>query len=152
MSVVVTSMRGQSACSTMCAASGSNQKLNSWRGLVANSGSAGLRIEAAAHDDDAFGERGEFRIDGDGERDVGERAGGVDGDLVRMRAHLADEEVRGVFVERFDGRQAFRHGRNFVRAVRSSGICAGAGGVTPDSVVNAWSDLRPHAPSQVTLP
>ena len=45
-STVVTSMRGHGARSTMCAASGSNQKLNSWRGLVANSGSSvcGLRL------------------------------------------------------------------------------------------------------------
>ena len=33
-STVVTSMRGQWACSTMCTASGSNQKLNSCRGLA----------------------------------------------------------------------------------------------------------------------
>ena len=39
ISTVVTTMRGHGARSTMWAASGSNQKLNSWRGLVANSGS-----------------------------------------------------------------------------------------------------------------
>ena len=46
MSTVVRSMRGQCARSVMCAASGSNQKLNSCRGLLANSGSpvCGLRL------------------------------------------------------------------------------------------------------------
>ncbi len=44
-------------------------------------------------------ERGELRIDGDGERDVGERSGRVDRDLVRMRVDLADEEVDRVFVD-----------------------------------------------------
>ena len=66
-------------------------------------GVVGLRVEAAAHDDDALGELGEVGIDGEGERDVGERAGGVDGDLVRVRVDLADEEVGGVFVERLGG-------------------------------------------------
>ena len=37
------------------------------------------------------------------EGDVGERAGGVDGDLVRMRVDLADEKVGGVLVERLGG-------------------------------------------------
>ena len=102
-STVVTSMRGHAARSTMCGASGSNQKLNSWRGLVANSGSSVCGIEAAAHEHDALRERGEFGIDGDGERDVGQRAGGIDGDLVRMRAHLANEEVRRVFIDGLEG-------------------------------------------------
>src|SRR5277367_5192491 len=39
-STVVTSMRGQCARNVMCAPSGSNQKLNSCRGLVENSGSS----------------------------------------------------------------------------------------------------------------
>ena len=58
-------------------------------------GVVGLWVEAAAHDDDALRELGEVRIDCDGERDVGERAAGVDADLVRVRVHLADEEVCG---------------------------------------------------------
>ena len=37
-------------------------------------GIVGLRIEAAAHEHDALGERGEFGIDGNGERDVGHTA------------------------------------------------------------------------------
>ena len=78
----------------------------------------GLRIEAAAHEHNAFGERGKLRIDGDGQRDVGQRPGGVDRHLVRMRAHLADEEVRGVFVDRLDGGHALGHGRNLVRPMR----------------------------------
>jgi hypothetical protein len=108
MSTVVRSMRGKGARRTMWAASGSNQKLNSWRGWVANSGSSGR--EASAHDGDAGGELGEVRIDGEGEGDVGERAGGVDGDLVGMRVDLANEEVSGVLVEGLGGGRAFRQG------------------------------------------
>ncbi len=48
-------------------------------------------------------ELGEVGIDGEGERDVGERASGVDRDLMGVRVDLADEEVGGVFVEGFDG-------------------------------------------------
>ena len=76
--------------------------------------------------------------------------GGVDGDLVRMRVHLADEEVHGVFVDGLDGRHAFGQRRNVVWPVRLQSV--GVTGVTPfafsTSMVGPW----PHAPSQVTLP
>ncbi len=67
-------MRGQWAQRVMWTASGSNQKLNSWRGVGGELGVVGLGVEAAAHEDDALGELGEVGIDGEGERDVGERA------------------------------------------------------------------------------
>src|ERR1039458_10412203 len=46
ISTVVQTIFFQGARSTMCAASGSNQRLNSWRGALANSGSSvcGFRL------------------------------------------------------------------------------------------------------------
>ena len=96
MSTVVRSMRGQCARRVMCAASGSNQKLNSCRGLLANSGSLGLRIEAAAHDDNALRKLREVRIDRDRQRNIGQRTGGVDRHLMRMRVNLANQKVSGI--------------------------------------------------------
>jgi hypothetical protein len=49
-----------------------------------------LGIETTAHDDDAFGGRGEMGVDGEREGDVGEGSGGVDGYLVGVAVHLAD--------------------------------------------------------------
>ena len=60
-------------------------------------GVARLRAEAAAHDDDTLRHLGEVRIDRNGERNICERAGGVDRYLMRMRVDLANEKVRGVF-------------------------------------------------------
>ncbi len=110
-------MRGHGARRVMCAASGSNQKLNSWRGAGGELGIGGLRVEAAAHDDDALSELGEVRIDRDGERDIGERASGKDGDLMRVGVHLADEEVGGVFVDRLGVGRALGHRRHEVGVV-----------------------------------
>ena len=59
---------------------------------------AGLRAQAAAHDDDALREFGEVRIDGDRKRNVGQRAGGIDRDLVRMRVNLPNQKVCGIFL------------------------------------------------------
>ncbi len=88
--------------------------------LVTRTGSelgiARLRIETAAHDHDALGERGKLRIDADGERDVGERPGGVDGHQMWVRAHLANEKVRRIFIERLESGRPFGHRRNQVGA------------------------------------
>ena len=85
---------------------------------VCRLGIVSLRIQAAAHDHNSFRERGELGIDRDGQRDVGQRPCGVDGHLVRMRSHLANEKVRSVFVERLYGRHALGHRWNLVRPMR----------------------------------
>jgi hypothetical protein len=119
----------------------------------------GLGVEAAAHDDDPLGEGGEFGVDAESEGDVGERAGGVDGDLVRVGVDLADEEVDGVFFDGAGVRGAFGHGRDFVGAVgllvddrvlyaSGAGRVSGASGVRFTRVVGP----PPQAPSQSTLP
>ncbi len=101
--------------------------------VVDELGVVGGGVEAAAHDDDALGEFGEVGIDGDGERDVGERAGGVDSDLVRMGVDLPDEEVGGVLVEGFSGGLALVLLRDDIGAV--VGLAAGAfGDISPSPV------------------
>ena len=147
---------GQGARRTMWAASGSNQKLNSWRGVSANSGSVvwGLRLPPMMTM--PWVRLGEFRIDGDGEGDVGERAAGDDGDLVGVGVDLADEEVDGVFVEMaWVCGGAFGQGGDFVGAV---------GLLVDDGLAGRWGSFRdgrlgarlvgppPQAPSQSTLP
>jgi hypothetical protein len=128
-------------------ASGSNQKLNSWRGLGGELRIVGLRIQAAAHHHDALGQRGKLRIDGDGERNVGQRSGGVDRHLVRMRVHLADEEVRGVFVDGLERGHALGHGRNLVRPVRLKVIRRHTGLTPPVPFPPAWSAPGPTRPA-----
>ena len=88
-STVVTSMRGHAARSTICAASGSNQKLNSWRGLVANSGSSvcGLRLPPIRTI--PWVSEAKLGIDRDGERDVGEWSRGIDRHLLADGRGLA---------------------------------------------------------------
>ena len=141
MSTVVRSMRGQGARRTMWAASGSNQKLNSWRGWVANSGSSvwGLRLPPMMTM--PWVSSAKCGIDGDGERDVGERAGGVDGDLLGMGVDLADEEVGGVFVERLGGGRAFFERGDYEGAVVR--LHAGVlGEVAPGAVPGEAADER----------
>ena len=77
-----------------------------------------LRIEAAAHNQDAFSQRRELRIDRDSQRNVCQRPGGVNRNLMRMRAHLTDEKVSRVFIEWLRGRQTLGHGWNFEGPVR----------------------------------
>ncbi len=88
----------------------------------------GLRIETAAHEHDALGQRRELRVDGNSQRDVGQRPGSIDGDLVWMRAHLANEEVRSVFVEGLRCGKTFGHGRNLIGAVRLERSGSGGSG------------------------
>ena len=72
--------------------------------LVARTGRefriVGLRVQAAAHDDDAPRALGEVRVDGDREGDVGERPRGVHRDLVGVGMHLADQEMRRILRNR----------------------------------------------------
>ncbi len=60
----------------------------------------GLRIEASAHHHNPLCQFRKLRIDRDGQRDVRQRAGCVDRHLVRMRAHLPNQKMRGVLVNR----------------------------------------------------
>lgn len=86
-------------------------------GIEAEFGIGGLRIDAAAHDDELLGEFGEVRVDCDGEREIGERASGVDGDLMRVEMNHADHEVRCVFGGGCGVRRAFDERGNFEGAV-----------------------------------
>jgi hypothetical protein len=102
-------------------------------GMGCELGVGGLRGEAAAHDEDALGELGEVGVDGEGKGDVGERAGGEDGDLVGVGVDLADEEVGGVFVEGLGGGRALYLGGKIVWTV--IGLGAGFGGQVPPGAV-----------------
>ena len=51
MSTVVQTIFFQGAVRTICAASGSNHKLNSWRGVFTNSGSSVTGLQASTHED-----------------------------------------------------------------------------------------------------
>jgi len=100
-------------------------------------GIVGLRIDAAAHDDEFFGEFGEVGIEGNGQGEVGHRAGGVDGDVVWIFIDHAHEKVCGVFGGGFCGGRAFWHGRDFVGAV--DGVTLG---IVPCALVDDFAVER----------
>ena len=77
-------------------------------------GIVGARAQAAAHEDEAFGEFGKMRIDGVGKGEVGQGAAFVDGDFMRIFVNHADEEVSGVFVGRAGCGLAFGERRDYV--------------------------------------
>ncbi len=107
----------------------------------------GLRIKAPAHEINALRQLGEMGIDGQRKSDVGERAQGADGHLVRMRVHLRDEKVGGILVKRECMRRAFGQRRHEIGIVAARWVGA--------SWPACWSRLEgpsPHAPSQFTLP
>lgn len=81
----------------------------------------GLRIQAGAHEYQLFDQTRKFRIDGDGQRQVGHRAAGVERDLVGIFADDGDQEMRGVFVGWFGCGRALGHVSDLVRRMIEPG-------------------------------
>jgi hypothetical protein len=72
----------------------------------------GLGADASAHENKLLRQFRKFRIDRNGERQVGHGAALVDRYLVGVLAHLADQEMSRVLVGSFGRGLAFRQGRD----------------------------------------
>ena len=105
-------------------------------------GIVGARVQAATHDDDTLRQLGEVRIDRQRERDIRQRTGGVNRHLMRVRANLTDQEVRGVFVERLRVRRALRQRNRVPRAMNIRAV----GRHTDDTIRSLHQVRRPLAP------
>ena len=68
----------------------------------------GLRIQAASHEDQFLGQRGELGIQRNRQREVGHGGALIDGDFVRILVHHPHQEVRRVFVRGLGSRLPFR--------------------------------------------
>ncbi len=104
-------------------------------------------IQAAAHEDEFLCEFGELRIDAQGEREVGHRAALVDGDLVRIFVHHANQKVRSVFGGRLRGGLAFFRRRDdegivIPAAVPGAGVTGFAVALLPELRLFARADKR----------
>jgi hypothetical protein len=120
MSTVVQTTFFQGAVSTMCAASGSNHRLNSSLGVFTNSGSSVMGFGLPPMKINSFASEANsgamvmadamFVMDA-----------GINRDLVRVLAHHADQKMCGVFIERRGRRLAFRHFTKLIRRMIKAG-------------------------------
>ena len=68
-------------------------------------------IQAPAHDRESLAQFREMRVNRDGEGDISQRTGGINGDLMRVCVDLADHEMRCVFGDGFGMRFALMQWR-----------------------------------------
>ena len=66
-------------------------------------------MQAGAHEHQFFCEAGEFRIERNGQREIGHGAALVNRYFVRKLVHHADHEMSGIFVAGLGVGLAFRH-------------------------------------------
>src|SRR5271168_741540 len=74
-------------------------------------------VDAAAHQDELFRERRKLRINHLSKSEIRQRAALVNGDFMRKLVDHANQEMRCIFMGRFGGWRALRHGGNFLWAM-----------------------------------